>query len=132
MSDPRPDEQPPPRVEVHLPGGRTTPGRIHRWRQGLDGRWWAEVTIHVPAGAVGKLDGEDYGSVPREPAGPRYVMTADTRQKPPAAEVHRDICPLLDAPADWIRVTAIDSADQARDMLRFDDTTACTACHPDP
>jgi len=131
MSDPRPDE-PPPRVDVHLPAGRTTPGRIRRWRQGPDGRWWAEVTIHVPAGAVGKVDGEDYSNVPREPAGPRYAMTADTRLKPPAAEIHRVNCPVVISPASWLIVTAIESARDARAMLRFDDTTACTACHPDP
>jgi hypothetical protein len=75
MSD-RPADREPPRVTVALPDGRTVPGRIQAWRQGPDGRWWAEVTIHVPAEAVRQIDGEDYAAVPRHPA-----------TRPPAAPV---------------------------------------------
>lgn len=60
---------PPPRVDV-LPAGRPTPGRILRWRQAPDGKWWAEVTLYVPAEAVRQVDGQDYSAVPREAAPP--------------------------------------------------------------
>jgi hypothetical protein len=133
MSDPRPDA-PPPRVEVRLPDGRTLPGRLLAWRQGPDGRWWAQAVIQIPADAIGKVAGEDYSRVPREPvqpAGPRYVMEVDERRPNGGSTIHDADCWTLDEPADWARLTPLD-ADQARGQLAFDGTTACTVCNPTP
>jgi hypothetical protein len=73
----------PPRIRVALPGGGDIPGQLLRWRQDKSGTWWAEVTVHVPAAAVQQVAGEDYTAVPREPAETRFVLSADTRTRPP-------------------------------------------------
>lgn len=128
----------PPRVYVTLPGGRQVAGRLLRWRQDKNGRWWAEIATYTPASAVAKIDGEQYDDVPRESATPPtagaadYVLAADTRQHPPTAEIHRTDCWSLAKPAQWIRLTPMPTAKDARDMLRFDGTTACTLCNPQP
>jgi hypothetical protein len=119
-------------VHVTLPDGRVVTGRLLRWRQDQTGRWWAEVTQYVPAGAVRQVDGEDYSGVPREPAGPRYVLSTDTRLKPARMELHRADCWLIAQPAAWRRLTPVPSPAVARGMLQFpDDTTACTGCRPE-
>jgi hypothetical protein len=129
-------EQPdPPRVRVTLPDGRVVTGRILRWRQGPDGEWWAEATWYVPAGAVQQVEGEDYSAVPREPAGPRYVLSTDDRRPPgtkPTMELHLADCFTLGQIAAWTRITPVPSAERARGMLQFDDTTPCDVCKPDP
>jgi|SRR5690349_3420793 len=131
MSDPEP-----PRVHVTLPGGGHATGRLLRWRQGPDGRWAAEVAVHVPAAAVEQVEGEVYADVPREPATPpevRYVLDrlpagADGK---PRLVLHVAGCwatgrQKLNPP------TPVPTARDARDMLRFNDTTACTVCSPAP
>lgn len=139
MSDQPTD--PPPRVDI-LPAGRPAPGRILRWRQAPDGHWWAEVTLYVPAEAVRQVDGQDYTAVPREaaappasppPAGPAFVLTADTRPgQPRTATLHKGDCWTLGDTASWIRTTPISDAATAAGMLRFDDTTPCDICTPRP
>ncbi|MEE4546430.1 DUF6233 domain-containing protein [Streptomyces sp. V4-01] len=135
MSDPRPTD-PPPRVEVRLPGGRTLPGRLLAWRQGPDGAWWAQAIIQVPAAAIRQVAGEDYTAVPREPA-PRpsaggYVLAADTRPgQPRTAVLHAADCWTLGKAAHWTTITPVDDPDQARALLLIDDTTACDACGPE-
>lgn len=131
-----------PRVRVRLPGD--VPGRLVRWRQGPDGRWWAEVTVYAPAQAVQQVDGEDYSHVPREPATPPqptdggevgYVTVAArvAAGEKPSAELHRADCwSIPKASTSTLIVTPMPDAKTARDMLGFDDTTACTACSPDP
>jgi hypothetical protein len=132
MSDPA-DPLPQPRVEVHLPDGRTVPGRLQRWRQGEDGRWWAEVTVPVPAAAIGRVAGEDYTNVPREPSVPRarYVLEADTRRPNAGSTVHDADCWTLADKAPWTRLMPLDGH-AARGQLGFDGTTACTVCNPEP
>jgi hypothetical protein len=129
----------PPRVHVTLPGGHRATGRLLRWRQSDDGRWWAEVAVPAPAGAIGQVAGEDYSAVPREPAQPdgqaglRYVMEVDKRRPNSGATIHDATadCFLLEKPAAWSRLTQL-TADQARGQLRIDGTTACTVCNPAP
>ncbi len=124
-----------PRVHVTLPGGHATTGRLQRWRQGPDGRWWAEIATYVPAAAIQQIDGEDYIGVAREPAqpaGPRYVLAVDTRRELPTLELHTADCWGIEEPAQWVRITPVPDAKDARDMLRGADTTACTACQPQP
>lgn len=121
----------PPRVRVTLPGD--TPGRITRWQQDQDGQWWAEITVRAPAAAVTQVPGEDYTAVPREPAGPWYVMVAPTDPaQPRSAEIHAAGCFAIPAKSRRFRITPMPDAAAARDMLGFDDTTACTVCHPEP
>lgn len=132
MSDPA---VPPPQVEVRLPDGRTTSGRLLSWRQGPDGNWRALVSLQVPASAISKMPGEDYTSVPRKAAAPGYVLATDTRIQPgsrPTQTLHKADCLIIGKRAGWTRVTPVDGADQARDALRFDDTTACEMCSPEP
>ncbi|WP_031523112.1 hypothetical protein [Streptomyces sp. NRRL F-5123] len=125
-----------PRVRVHLPGD--APARLQRWRQGPDGRWWAEVTLYAPATALQQIPGEDYSSVPRETAtGPdvQYVIVAPKLppDQPVRAELHRAGCWTIPrAETSTLRVTPVESAEQARGLLGFQDTTACTACQPEP
>lgn len=134
MSDPRADD-PPPRVEVRLPDGRTLPARIHAWRQDPDGNWWADLSIAAPAGAIRQLDGQDYSHVPRHPNGPRYVIARDTRLKPGqagVATIHDHGCWMLDEPAKHVELRPLDGPEQARHALAFADTDACTICNPVP
>ncbi|MEE4541020.1 DUF6233 domain-containing protein [Streptomyces sp. V4-01] len=138
MSESRPADAPPPRVEVRLPGGCTTPGRLLAWRQGPDGAWWAQAVIQVPAAAIAQVAGEDYTAVPREPAvrapaAGGYVLAADTRPgQPRAAVLHAADCWTLGKLARWTMITPVDDPDQARALLLIDDTTACDACQPAP
>jgi hypothetical protein len=122
-----------PRVHVDLPDGRTLPGRLLAWRQGADGRWWAEIAIPVPADTVRQVAGEDYTAVPREPSGPhaRYVLEADTRRPNAGSTVHDADCWTLADKATWTRLTPLDGH-AARGQLGFNDTTACTVCNPKP
>lgn len=129
----------PPRVRVHLPGD--APGRLLRWRQDQTGRWWAELVVHAPAEVVQQVDGEDYSQVPREPATPPqsahggYLLVAPkvAPGQPVKAELHRVGCwSIPQVSTSTLRVTPIEDADQARGLLRFPDTTPCTACTPDP
>ncbi len=108
------------------------PGRITGWRQDQTGQWWAEITLHAPAAAVQQLPGEDYTAVPRQPAGPRYFLTADTRTKPPTAEMHQAGCWEIAKPAAWRRDTPMPSIQDARDQLKFPSTQVCPVCNPDP
>jgi hypothetical protein len=129
-----PSDQP-PRVRVHLPGD--VPARLVRWRQDRDGQWWAEVTLYAPAEAVQQVAGEDYTAVPREPAAQpgEYVVVAPkvAPGEKPTAELHRADCFIIPkASTSTLLVTPMPDAKTARDMLRFDDTTPCTACRPDP
>lgn len=125
----------PPRVRVALPGGRGTGGRLHAWRQGPDGRWWAQVTIHVPAGSVAKMDGEDYASIPREP---RYVLDSSLPPGPtgPRFVLHQlgVPCWALDSARDQrgVRITPVGDTTQARALLLINDTITCDICRPDP
>lgn len=124
MSDP-----PPPRVHVTLPDGRVE-ARLLRWQQQDDGTWHAEVALTVPAGAVQKVDGEDYSAVPRVSAGLRYVLSTDTRAEAPRMQLHVEgRCFVIAKPAAWRRLTPCPDPVAA---LRFPDTTACTACRPAP
>lgn len=129
MSDP-----PPPRIRLALPGRRDLPGRLTGWRQDETGAWWAEVTIHAPAAAVQRIEGEDYTQVPREPAGPRYVMVAalnpDGGKR--SAEIHTAGCFAIPRKSSLHRVMDMPDAEAARGMLQFDDTTPCTVCRPEP
>lgn len=131
MSDPPP---PPPRVHVTLPGGGgQVPARILGWRQADDGSWRAEVALTVPAGAVARVDGEDYSRVPRVPAPPRFVLVTSTPPKgKPTMELHTATCWTLATVAPTQRVTPVPDAATARGMLGFDDTTACDVCQPQP
>jgi hypothetical protein len=119
----------PPRVRVTLP--EATPGRITSWQQDQDGQWWAEITVRAPAAAVQQVPGEDYTAVPRQPAPPRYVLATDTRITPPMMELHHAGCWAIAQPARWRRITPV-AASVARGMPKFDDTTACEVCHPEP
>jgi hypothetical protein len=121
----------PPRIRVTLPGGRDLPGRITRWRQDKTGAWWAAVELYVPAAAVAQVDGEDYTAVPREPAEPRYVLSADTRTRPPTVEMHAAGCWEIAQPAKWRRNTPL-SAKDARDQMLLPDTKTCPVCTPAP
>jgi hypothetical protein len=127
-------DSPPPRIRVTLPDDRDLPGHLLRWRQDPDGQWWAEITLHIPATAISKVDGQDYSAVPREPAtpAPRYVLATDTRLRPPVAELHQATCWTLDKPAAWLRITPIPDAAQARDQARIPGTLICTGCTPEP
>lgn len=123
----------PPRIRVTLPGD--TPGTLHGWRQGPDGRWWAEVTVHAPADAVHQVEGEDYSRVPREPAGAsesQYVLATDTRNQPSTVELHRADCWEISRPAAWRRITPVETAEVAQAAVRFPDTTPCPVCAPTP
>lgn len=123
---------PGPQVRVTLPDGRRVTGRLLRWRQDQAGVWWAEATVYVPARAVHPVDGEDYSAVERQPAEPRYVLSVDTRLKPPQAVLHLTTCWTLDKPGSGTRITPMPDASKARGMLRFADTAACEACKPAP
>lgn len=126
-----------PRVTVTLPDGHRVTARVHRWRQDRDGRWWAEVTLYVPASEVDRVEGEDYRRVGREAARaaePRYVL----QSLPPAAGSRRPRMELHEAGC-WAlrehlggRITPVEDATMARASLRFADTTACPACRPAP
>src|SRR6187551_2540814 len=101
----------PPRIAVTLPGGRQTEARLLAWVRGPDGAWRAEVTLTIPAAAVTRLPGEDYGAVPRRhdaPVGARFVVAADTRQvhgQPPGTrrppELHLADCWTIAQDASW-------------------------------
>ncbi len=125
-------DSPDPQVRVTLPGGRVTTGRLRRWRQDQTGAWLADVALSVPAAAVQQIDGEDYSTVEREPTEPRYVLSTDTRLKPPTLELHLATCWTLAKPATGTRITPVPDPGQARGMLTFDDTTACEVCRPKP
>lgn len=132
MSDPSES----PRVRVRLPGD--APARLHRWRQDKAGAWWAEVTLYAPAEAVQQVQGEDYSGVPREattdPA-VEYVMVAPKVPpgQPVRAELHRADCWTIPrAETSTLRITPVESGEQARGLLAFDDTTPCTTCQPEP
>jgi len=124
-----------PRVTVHLPGG-VRPARLVRWRQGPDGRWWAEVALYAPAEAVARVDGEDYSAVPREPqpaTEPRYVLDrlpAGANGKPRLV-LHVAGCWVIGTKK-LSPPTPVPDGRQAQSMLRFDDTTACDVCNPGP
>lgn len=125
-----------PRVTVTLPDGRTIPARLVRWRQGSDGRWVAEVILHVPAASVGQVDGEGYGAVPREPAEPPEVRYVLDRLPAGADGKPRLVLHVADC---WAvgkkklgRPTDMPTAKDARDMLKFPDTEPCTVCSPEP
>jgi hypothetical protein len=123
----------PPRVRITLPGD--APARLAGWRQGPDGRWWGLAEVYVPATAVQKVPGEDYRQVPREEASVpavEYVLATDTRDKPPAVELHLATCWEISQPARWRRITPVQGADVARASVRFDDTTQCPTCTPFP
>ncbi|WUH94488.1 hypothetical protein OG900_33030 [Streptomyces sp. NBC_00433] len=125
----------PPRIRVTLPGSTT--GQITGWQQDQDGQWWATVTVRAPATAVQPVDGEDYSHVPRQPApqpGPKYVLVApiDPAGQPLAAELHETTCFAIPRDSSLHRVTPIPTPADARGMLGFPDTTACTACRPEP
>lgn len=114
-------------MNVTLPGGRTTEGRLHARRQDPDGNWWYQVTIAVPAEAVRPVDGEDYSSVPTERAtvtGPRWVLQALRHDTPDerALVLHRADC--------WAAEGRLVPADdkQARIFLREGWATACDVC----
>lgn len=122
-----------PRVRVTLPGGQVVDGLLLSWRQDPDGTWVPAVAIEVPASAVTRVDGEDYSHVPREPAGQRYVIV--TRHGPvggkPKMILHTADCWAIDRKY-AIRVTDCPTPELARGALRFDDTTACDVCRPEP
>jgi hypothetical protein len=125
-------DQPPPRIRVTLPGD--TAGRITGWRQDPAGQWWARVEIHAPATAVQQIPGEDYTAVPRQPAPPRYVLATDTHTTPPTSELHQATCWEISQKTGsprW-RITPLLDGLDGPDLLRFDDTTRCTICLPDP
>jgi hypothetical protein len=123
-------DAPPPRIRVTLPAGEAgpVPGRLVSWHQEA-GDWWAEVLVRVPAGAVGKVDGEDYSAVPRDAAPVQYVLQTLRQDIPEqrALVLHVAGCWAAEG-----RLTPVDTADRARGMLRFDDTSACDICHPTP
>lgn len=119
-----------PRVRVTL--SNDVPARLRRWRQDKAGAWWAEVELYAPAAAVQQVAGEDYADVPREPAGPRYVLATDTRVTPPTMELHLATCWEFSQPAAWRRITPVSGSQEARTALRFDDTTPCPVCTPTP
>ncbi len=131
MSDPSPP--PPPRVHLTLPGGAVVEARLLGWQQADDGSWLPEVALTVPAGAVTRVDGEDYAAVPRVSAPARYVLVTSTPPKGrPTMELHLTTCFTLGSVAFHQRVTPVGSADLARDALRFPDTSACDLCKPEP
>ncbi|MEC3994964.1 hypothetical protein VSR01_16085 [Actinacidiphila sp. DG2A-62] len=126
----------PPRVGLELPGGRTVPARLRRWRQDQAGKWWAELSLYAPAGAVRQLGGEDYAGVPREPAAepePEYLLVSLVRDHPrKELVVHERDCFTLGKDRWRYTIQTID-AGMARTMLaRFDDTVPCQICKPDP
>lgn len=127
MSDER---QPPPRVDAMLPGGQPVASRLDEWRL-VDGQWWAQITVRIPAAAVRPVAGEDYTAVPRiRPAGePKYVIVAPILAPgaPLSAEVHTADCWAIPRGSSNHRITEMSGA-QARSMIRFDDTTPCRAC----
>lgn len=132
-----PDQRPdPPHVEVGLPGGRTVPGRLLRWRRDAAGRWWAEITTHVPAGAVRQVDGEDYTAVPREPAVPTervYLLVSYVQKRPePLLTVHELGCFTVKENLWRYRIQEISALDARTMLAKFADTKACTLCHPEP
>jgi hypothetical protein len=128
MSDQSPTASRPGQPPRH----RDLPGRITGWQQDKTGRWWAEVEVRVPAGAVQRVAGEDYTQVPRAPAEPQFVLAADSRTRPPTAELHLATCWLIAQPAAWRRVTPLPDADQARAQLKIPGTLVCTVCRPEP
>lgn len=131
-----PDSRP-PRVRVTLPGD--VPGTLHDWRQDEHGDWWGRVEVWAPADAVQQVDGEDYSSVPREPATPpeatsnQYVLVAANASpdQPRAAELHRADCWAISR-VKTHRVAPVGNVAQARAALRFPDTTPCDICQPEP
>lgn len=131
MSEPPP---PPPRAHLTLPGGhRVEVGVLRRVQRG-DG-WRYVVELDVPAAAVARIDGEDYSAVPtvREaPAGGFVLVTTTPPNAPPSMELHTATCWGLNSVTRDQRLTPVDSADVARAMLTFGDTTACTTCVPEP
>jgi hypothetical protein len=110
-----------PRIRVLLPGD--VPGRLTRWRQGPDGRWWAGVEVYVAADAVRQVSGEDYTGVPRVPADQQYVL-----QTLPSAKLvlHKVGCWAADG-----RLTPVPPG-HGDVTLRFDDTEPCQICTPKP
>lgn len=121
---------------MRLPGGRTAPGRLLRWRQDKTGAWWAEVTTHVPAGTVGQVDGEDYSAVPREPAAPAeptFLLVSPTTERPqPLITVHRPDCFTVKRYSTHHRIQEISARDARTMIAKFGDTEACQICHPEP
>lgn len=116
----------PPRVRVTLPGD--APARLLRWRQDDQGRWWAEVTTYVPAGAVRQVDGEDYDQVPREPATlpeQQYVLnTLPAGQR--ILHVLNNTCFAVDE-----KQRPACDADRALDLLA-EGAEPCGICQPAP
>ena len=88
------------------------------------------MTVQVPAAAVQQMAGEDYTAVPRQPT-TRYVLATDTRPDPPTMELHVASCWAIQEPPVWQRITPLLDGLDGPDMLRFPDTTRCTACLPD-
>jgi hypothetical protein len=126
----------PPRVGLDLPGGRTVPARLRRWKQDRNGTWWAEVSLYAPAAAVRQIPGETYADVPREPAAepePEYLLVSLARDRPQKElVVHEQDCFTFGKDPWRYRIQTID-AGMARTMLaRFDDTVPCQICRPDP
>lgn len=120
-------DTPPPRIRIALPAN-DVPGRLVSWHQEAGG-WWAEVLVRVPAGAVTRVDGEDYSGVPREAAAHGYVLQTLRQDIPEqrALVLHTAGCWAAEG-----RLTEVPDADRARAALGFDDTTACDICHPKP
>lgn len=120
-------------MRVTLPGGRTVDGLLLSWRQDPDGTWVPAVAIEVPAAAVARVDGEDYSRVPREAAGPRYVIVTKHGPVGGKAELvlHKAGCWVIDR-KHAIRITNCPTPELARGALKFDDTTACDVCRPEP
>lgn len=115
-----------PRADVVLPGGRTRPGRVHGMRQGPDGRWWVQVSVQVPAGAVRPVPGEDYDQVPREP---QYMLQAARHDRPESRVLVLHHLGCWDADGELLPV---ESTSQAAGLLGFGDTQACPVCEPAP
>lgn len=125
---------PPPRARLTLPGGHRTEVGVLRRVQTADG-WRYEVVLDVPAAAVAPIPGEDYAAVPtvREaPAGGFVLVTTTPPNAPPTMELHLASCWGLHTVTRDQRLTPVDSAEVARAMLQFGDTTGCAVCEPEP
>jgi hypothetical protein len=115
-------------VTVILPGGRVAEGALHARRQDEDGSWWYRVAIEVPAAAVRRIKGEEYGAVPTERPDRRWVLQSLRHDAPDkrAVDLHRVDCWAVEG-----RLTPA-TTDQAKIFLREGWATPCTICHPNP